>query len=98
MKYRRQSGTFQFEEDTFPRNAEGISKIYHEVLLILKCLQTKPDVRGMNVKYFDLYQSVIKNGNEKKNLIDDYEHNENEKFEGNKSITPNHYARKKMMM
>ena len=44
MNYRRQSGTFQFEEDPFPKNAEGSSKIYHEVSLILKCLQTKPEL------------------------------------------------------
>ena len=31
----------------------------------------------------------------KKILIDDYENNENEYFELNKSITPNHYAGKK---
>ena len=27
---------FNFEQDTFSKNAEGISKIYHEVLLLMK--------------------------------------------------------------
>ena len=32
-------------EDTFSRNAQSISKIYHEVLLLMKFLQTKPEVK-----------------------------------------------------
>ena len=35
---------FQTQEDTFSKNAQGISKIYHEVLIILKILRTKPQV------------------------------------------------------
>ena len=35
MKYRRQNGSFQFEEDSFSKDAQGISKIYHEVLLLM---------------------------------------------------------------
>ena len=45
---------FQTQEDTFAKNAQGISKIYHEVLLLMKFLQTKPQVKNMNIKYFDL--------------------------------------------
>ena len=30
------SNTSQFEEDPFFKNAEGISKFYHEVLLLMK--------------------------------------------------------------
>ena len=30
MNYRRQSGTFQFEEDLFAKNAQGISETYNE--------------------------------------------------------------------
>ena len=33
---------FRFEEDPFSKNAQVISKIYREVLLLMKFLQTKP--------------------------------------------------------
>ena len=36
MNIRRQSNTFQFEEDPLSKNVEGISKTYHEVLLLMK--------------------------------------------------------------
>ena len=45
MKHRN----FQTEEDTFAKNAQGISKIYHEVLLVMKFLQTKPHVKKMKI-------------------------------------------------
>ena len=35
MNYRRHSGTFHFEEDVFSKGAQGFSKIYHEVLLLM---------------------------------------------------------------
>ena len=35
---------FQTQEGPFAKNAQGISKIYHEVLLLMKFLQTKPQV------------------------------------------------------
>ena len=60
MKIRRQSGTFQFEEETFSIKAEGICKIYHEVLLLRKILQTQPQIRSKNIKFYDLYCTVIK--------------------------------------
>ena len=44
MKYRRQSITFQFE-DPFSKDAEGKSKNFHEVSLLLKLLQTKPQIK-----------------------------------------------------
>ena len=40
---------FKFEEDTFSKSAQGIGKIYHEVILIMKTLQTKPQVKNMNM-------------------------------------------------
>ena len=55
----------KLDEDTFARNARGISKIYHEVLLLMKLLQTKPDVKNINKNYFDLNYTVIKNRDEK---------------------------------
>ena len=45
MKYRKQSGTFQFEEVLFSKNEERISKLYFEVKLLKKFLQTKPQVK-----------------------------------------------------
>ena len=32
------------DEDPFAKNAQGFSKIYHEVLLLMKFPQTKPQV------------------------------------------------------
>ena len=36
------------DEDPSSKNAQGISKIYHEVLLLKKFLQTKPQVKNMD--------------------------------------------------
>ena len=33
------------DQDPFSKNAHGISKIYHGVLLLMKFLQTKPQVK-----------------------------------------------------
>ena len=53
-------------QDLFAKIAQGISKIYHEVLLLMKFLQTKPQVKNMNIKYYDLYYTVINIRDEKK--------------------------------
>ena len=45
---------FQTQEDPFSRNAQGISKIYNEVLVLMKFLQTKPQVKNINFNYYDL--------------------------------------------
>ena len=34
----------RFDEDPFAKNAHGISKIYHEALLLIEFLQTKPHI------------------------------------------------------
>ena len=47
IKYRKQSGTFQFEEDLFSKNEGRISKLYLEVILIMQFLQTKPQVKKL---------------------------------------------------
>ena len=60
MNYRRQSITFQFEEEIFSREARGINKFYHEVLTLMKYLQTKPQIQRMNIIYYDLYNTVKK--------------------------------------
>ena len=82
---------FQTQQDPFSRNAQGISKIYHEVLLLMKFLQTKPQIKNMNIKYFDLYYTVIKTGDEDKNIDNQYENDENDYIDINDFILPNHY-------
>ena len=84
--------TFQTNnQDPFAKNAQGISKIYHEVLLLMKILQTKPQVENMNINYFDLYYTVIKTRDENKNTDNQYENDENDYIDINDYITPNHY-------
>ena len=72
----------------FLKNAQGISKTYHEVLLLIKFPQTKPPVRNMNKNYYDLYYTVIKNRDDK-GIVNDK--NENDYFKLN-DIIPNHYV------
>ena len=55
----------RFDEDPFAKNAQEISKIYHEVFLLIKLLQTKPQVKNMNPNYYDLFHIVFKNRKEK---------------------------------
>ena len=49
MKIRRQKITFQFKEDHFSEKVQGNGKIYQEILIIQKFLQTKPKVKSMNI-------------------------------------------------
>ena len=81
---------FKFEEDPFTKIAEGISKIYHEVLLLIKVLQTKPQVKNMNIKFYDLHYTVIKNRDDKE-IVND----KNDNINFNDFITPNHYIGRK---
>ena len=89
---------FQTRQYPFSKNAQGISKIYHEVLLLMNFLQTKPQVKNMNIKYYDLSYTVNKNRKEKNNeeqkeiVYDKYENNENDYFSLNDVIIPNHYV------
>ena len=55
MIYRRQSKKFRFEKDFSSKCALSINKIYQQVLSTMKILQTRPQVRSMNIKYYDLY-------------------------------------------
>ena len=80
---------FQTQEDPFSINAKGISKIYHEVLLLMKFLQTKPQVRIMNINYYDLYYTVIKNRDKNKDIDNHYENDDNGYNNFNDFITPN---------
>ena len=55
----------RFDEDLFAKSARGFSKTYHEVLKLMKFLQTKPQVKIMNNNYHVLYKTMIKNRDEK---------------------------------
>ena len=37
------------DQDPFAKKAQSISKNYHEVLLLVKFSQTKPEVKKMNI-------------------------------------------------
>ena len=79
------------DQDPFSRNAQGINKIYHEVLLLMKFLQTKSQVKNMNINYFDLYYTVIKTRDENKDVDNQYENDENDYIDINDFIMPNQY-------
>ena len=53
----------------------------------MKFLQTKPQVKNMNIFYYVLYYTVFKNRDEKE-IVDDG--NENDFINVNNFITPNH--------
>ena len=42
---KKKQKNFQTQEDTFIKNPQGISKIYHEVFILMKVLQNKPQVK-----------------------------------------------------
>ena len=76
-------------QDPFAKNSQGVSKIYHEVLLLMKFLQTKPQVTKMNITYFDLYYTVIQTRVENKDIDNQYDNDENDYITFN-DIVPNH--------
>ena len=82
---------YQSQQDLFSRNAQGISKIYHEVLLLMKFLQTKPQIKNMNINYFDLYYTVIKTRDGNKGIDNQNEDDYHDYIDINDFITPNHY-------
>ena len=73
-------------QDPFAKNAQGISKIYHEVLLLMKFLMTKPEVKIMNIKYYDLYVIVIKVRDENRDIDNQYENDDNDYIDINDYI------------
>ena len=85
---------FPSEDDTFAKNAQGISKIEFEVFLLMKVLQTKPLVKNTKIDYYDLYYTVNRNGDENKVLNDKFEVKENE-YINFIDIIPNHYIGRK---
>ena len=78
MNYWRQSNTFQFEEDPFSKNAESLREYYQGVSILMNFLQTKPGVTRLNFTYFGFYYTVIKYGNEKIIIHNEYECKEND--------------------
>ena len=90
MKHRK----FKTQEDPFAKKARGVSKIYHEVAILMKFLQTKPQVKNININHYDLYYTVIKNRDEKGDVDNQYENNENDYINFN-DIVPNHYIARK---
>ena len=76
------------DDDPFAKNAQGISTIYHEVLLLMEFLQTKPQIKCMKFNYYGLHYTVIKNGDENENVVNKYE---NDFINFNDIITPNYY-------
>ena len=77
--------------DPFSKNAQGVAKIYHETLLLMEFLQTKPEVKNMNVNYYDLYYTVIKTRDENKNIDIQYKDDYHDYIDINDFIiTPNY--------
>ena len=80
-------------KDPFSKNAKGVAKIYHELLLLMEFLHTKPDNKSMNIIHYDLYYTVIKTRNENKNIDNQYEDDYHDYIDINDFIIkPNHYV------
>ena len=56
----------------------------------MKFLQTKPQIKIMNINYYDLYNTVIKTRDENKDIDNQYDNDENEYIKFHDFITPNH--------
>ena len=56
----------------------------------MKFLQSKPQVRNMNINYYDLYYTVIKTRDENKD-IDTQDENDDNDYINLNDIVPNHY-------
>ena len=61
----------------------------------MKLLQTKPQIKNMNINYYDLYYTVIKTRDENRDMSNQYENDENEYINFNDFITPNLYIGRK---
>ena len=79
-------------QDFFAKNPQGINRIYHELLLLMKFLQTKPQVKNTNINYYDLYYTIIKTRDKNMDKDNQYENDENDYINFNDFITPNHYV------
>ena len=61
LNYRKQGGCFQPEEDGFAKDAQSINIVFQEIFLLKKLLQTKPQVKGININNYDLCYTVSNN-------------------------------------
>ena len=87
----------KFEEDLFSKNVQGISKISFEVLL-MKFSQVKPQVKNMNINYYDIYYTVTKNRDDEEIVNGNYEDNEYDYIKLNDSLLLIIISEEKMMM
>ena len=78
----------RMDEYPFAKIAQGIKKIYNEVILLMKFLQNKHQVKNMNNNYYELYYTVIENRDEKEIVYNQYEID----FIIFNDIVPNHYV------
>ena len=92
LNYRRQNGKLHFEEDVFNKKPQSFSNIYQEVLLLVKVLQTKPEVEGINTNCYDFYYTVIINRDEKEIVNGRNENNENDFNKYEAYNIPNHHV------
>ena len=60
MVYMTQTNTFVFEEDRFSKGAQGGAKKFHEVLLLMNFSQKKPQVKNVNLIYYELNYTISK--------------------------------------
>ena len=51
MKYRGQNGNFQPEEDISAKIAQCLGRIFDKVILLMKFLQTNPQVKSLNANH-----------------------------------------------
>ena len=58
----------------------------------MRFLQIKPQVKNMNINYYDLYYTVIKTRDEYKDIDNQYENDDNHYISLNDVIIPNHYV------
>ena len=92
MNIRRQSRKIQFEEDYLSKCAQGISKLYNKVLLLMQFSKTKPQVKNMNIIYHDLFYTGIKIRDDNQFVNEKNENKENDYTKDDDFNTPNHYT------
>ena len=83
---------FKAEQDPFARKVQVVSKIYHELFLLMKLLQTKPQIKNKNINCYDLYYTVIRIREENEDIDiqnDDYD---NDYIDINDVIIASHYV------
>ena len=85
---------FKFEEDPFSKSDQSFSKFSHEVLLLMKFLQTKPQVRNMKIIFSDLFYTVIENRDDNEFVNENYEDSETDYINFN-DINSDHYIGRK---